>query len=136
MSNYTAPTFHPVTGAIEDAVWMDDYFGPHRYGVRFGDGTVHAASDCEQVGPKAMAEISRLRCIEAAARTCVTRDFDGAGCQTLVHFLAASPSGGAEQEAPLCPVCCDDLAVCSISRRAVDCPMRSDQRNKQSTGEK
>lgn len=40
MSNYTAPAIHPETGVIQDAEWIDDYYGPHRYGVRFSDGKV------------------------------------------------------------------------------------------------
>ncbi len=61
MSNYTAKTFHPDTGKLEDADWLDDYFGRHVYGVRFSDGSVHHAHKCEQVGPKAAAEIERLQ---------------------------------------------------------------------------
>lgn len=41
MSNYHAKTVHPMTGEVKDAFWMDDYFGRHRYGVRFeGEDTV------------------------------------------------------------------------------------------------
>lgn len=61
MSSYMAPTFHPETGKIERAYWMDDYFGPHRYGVKFPDGKVFKPWDCERVGPRAMTEIERLR---------------------------------------------------------------------------
>ena len=61
MSNYTAPTFHPDTGKLEQAAWMNDYYGRHQYGVRFPDGSIHRAQECEQVGPKAAAEIERLR---------------------------------------------------------------------------
>lgn len=43
MSNYTAPAIHPETGVIQDALWIDDYYGPHRYGVRFDDGKVFDA---------------------------------------------------------------------------------------------
>src|SRR4029077_8015262 len=39
MSTYTQLTKHPNTGKWEEAVWQDDYFAPHRYGVRFKDGT-------------------------------------------------------------------------------------------------
>jgi len=28
-------TRNPMTGEFEDAVWLDDYFGRHRYGVSF-----------------------------------------------------------------------------------------------------
>lgn len=40
MSSFGAPTRHPETGKIESAMWLDDYFGRHRYGVSFPDGQV------------------------------------------------------------------------------------------------
>lgn len=47
MSNYTAPAIHPGTGVIQDALWLDDYYGPYRYAVRFDDGKVFQADACE-----------------------------------------------------------------------------------------
>jgi hypothetical protein len=38
MSSYVAPTYHPHEKRVRDAWWLDDYFGKHRYGVRFDDG--------------------------------------------------------------------------------------------------
>lgn len=38
MSSYKRETKHPVTGKWEEAVWLDDYYGPHHYGVLFPDG--------------------------------------------------------------------------------------------------
>lgn len=35
MSSYKKITRHPQTHQYEDAHWIDDYFGPHIYGVRF-----------------------------------------------------------------------------------------------------
>lgn len=35
MSTYTKITKHPQTGLYEAAVWYDDYFGHHLYGVEF-----------------------------------------------------------------------------------------------------
>lgn len=35
MSTYIAKTKHPITGRNVDAVWVDDYFGSHHYGVQF-----------------------------------------------------------------------------------------------------
>ncbi len=35
MSTYNQMTKNPDTGQWEDATWIDDYFGPHQYGVRF-----------------------------------------------------------------------------------------------------
>lgn len=41
MSNFIAPTRYPdEVGKIQPATWLDDYFGPHEYGVRFPDGKV------------------------------------------------------------------------------------------------
>ena len=41
MSNFIAPTRYPdEAGEIQPATWLDDYFGPHEYGVRFPDGKV------------------------------------------------------------------------------------------------
>jgi len=35
MSSYIQVTKHPRTGLWEEADWLDDYFGPRQYGVRF-----------------------------------------------------------------------------------------------------
>lgn len=62
MSNFTASTFNPRTGGIEQAHWMDDHFSHHHYGVMFEDGTIvdPFKEDCERVGPKAHALIKEL----------------------------------------------------------------------------
>lgn len=41
MSNFIRRTKNPETGVFEDACWLDDYFGRHRYGVRFPDGRTY-----------------------------------------------------------------------------------------------
>ena len=63
MSNYSAPTRHPVTGAIEMAEWLDDHDRKHRYGVRFpSDGKIYGGNDCVEVRAREMLdEIERLR---------------------------------------------------------------------------
>jgi len=38
MSTYSKQTKHPITGEWHEATWMDDFYGKHRYGVRFPDG--------------------------------------------------------------------------------------------------
>jgi len=48
MSNYQAKALNPRTGQIEWAQFLDDYFGKHRYGLRFNDGT-HVYSDRQVV---------------------------------------------------------------------------------------
>lgn len=44
MSNFKKKTKHPITGKIEEATWIDDYFGPRKYGVMFNDGMVYRES--------------------------------------------------------------------------------------------
>lgn len=46
MSNYRAKAFNPASLKIEDADFIDDYYGSHRYGVRFDDGSIHPQSMC------------------------------------------------------------------------------------------
>lgn len=41
MSTFQEWTKHPKTGEIEQAVWIDDYFGNHNYGVKFADGNIY-----------------------------------------------------------------------------------------------
>ena len=44
MSHFRQLTVHPKTGEKLVADWIDNYFGEHRYGVRFPDGEVLPAS--------------------------------------------------------------------------------------------
>jgi len=65
MSNFSDNTFHPVTGKIERAQWLDDYFGRYRYAVKFpNDDTYYdpygAGVIIERVGPQAMKLIMEL----------------------------------------------------------------------------
>lgn len=41
MSDFIRDTYNPRHGKLEPAHWMDDYYGPHRYGVKFPDGSVY-----------------------------------------------------------------------------------------------
>lgn len=41
MSNYLKATKDPITGVFEIAEWMDNFFAPHHYGVRFPDGNIY-----------------------------------------------------------------------------------------------
>ena len=44
MSAFIRRTKNPVTGAFQDATWLDDFFGQHRYGVQFaGEAHVYEA---------------------------------------------------------------------------------------------
>lgn len=38
MSSFYQAAFHPHERRIRKAMWLDDYFGRHRYGVRFDEG--------------------------------------------------------------------------------------------------
>jgi hypothetical protein len=63
MSNFSDNTFHPVTGKIEMAHWIDDHCGRHHYAVKFpNDDTYYDpfTDKCERVGPQAMKLISEL----------------------------------------------------------------------------
>lgn len=45
MSDFYTETKNPATGEWETAHWMDDYFGRHRYGVKFPSGEIFDAAD-------------------------------------------------------------------------------------------
>ena len=48
MSNFYRSAYHPPTNTVKQASWLDDYFGKHRYGVRFdGDETVYTPDEVE-----------------------------------------------------------------------------------------
>ena len=40
MSTYLRQTKHPETNEWHKAIWMDDYYGSHHYGVKFPNGDV------------------------------------------------------------------------------------------------
>lgn len=40
MSNYIRTTKNPWTGEWQEAEWLDDYFGHHKYAVRFPNGDI------------------------------------------------------------------------------------------------
>ncbi len=48
MSNYLSTNVNPKTGKKEKTEWLDDYFGRHKYGVRFADGEVYRPEDLEE----------------------------------------------------------------------------------------
>lgn len=43
MSHYMKLTKHPIKGHWEMATWLDDYFGRHKYGVKFEDKVFRAS---------------------------------------------------------------------------------------------
>lgn len=49
MSNFGAWATNPATGLVEIATYIDNHFGPHRYGVRFGDGSIYPAEDVKRM---------------------------------------------------------------------------------------
>lgn len=53
MSSYKRDTLNPATGKIEEAEWLDDYFGHYNYGVRFSDGKVYHPEEIKRAEKKA-----------------------------------------------------------------------------------
>jgi hypothetical protein len=49
MSHNRTEARHPITGEIEQADYLDDYFGPHEHGVRFDDGRIYTQAYLERV---------------------------------------------------------------------------------------
>ena len=45
MSNYYDKAIHPITGVVENALFIDDHFGRHIYGVMFSDEKIFRMSD-------------------------------------------------------------------------------------------
>lgn len=45
MSNYIRTTKNPRSGKYEEAQWLDNHFGLHRYGVRFPNGHIYHEKD-------------------------------------------------------------------------------------------
>jgi hypothetical protein len=46
VSNYIAPAYHPKEQTIRAAEQLDNYFGPHEYGVKFpGDAHIYTADE-------------------------------------------------------------------------------------------
>ncbi len=44
---YIQQAVNPVTKEWESAEILEDYYGPHKYGVRFSDGKVYPEDDVE-----------------------------------------------------------------------------------------
>ena len=48
MSNFTRAAYHPKEKVVRAALYLDDHFGPHKYGVSFsGDPHVYRPSETE-----------------------------------------------------------------------------------------
>ena len=47
MSSYGAEAKKPNGKEFEPVLILDDYYGKHRYGVKFGDGEVYPEEECE-----------------------------------------------------------------------------------------
>lgn len=63
MSSYRKTTVHPETKQVENAEWLDDYFGHYNYGVRFpSDGKVFRADEFDWLeNPQNLAFEGRLK---------------------------------------------------------------------------
>jgi hypothetical protein len=48
MSNFTRAAYNPKERVVRAAAWLDNHFGPHRYGIAFdGDPVVYQPSQVE-----------------------------------------------------------------------------------------
>lgn len=46
MSTFCAAAYHPKEKVIRKALWIDDYFAPHEYGISFdGDDFVYRPNE-------------------------------------------------------------------------------------------
>ena len=48
MSNFTKEVRNPFTGKIEEATFLDNYFGSREYGVKFKSGLVYRESEIKR----------------------------------------------------------------------------------------
>lgn len=49
MSNFLMMTKHPKTNEFESATWIDDYFGPRKYGIKFNSGDIFRPDECSLI---------------------------------------------------------------------------------------
>jgi hypothetical protein len=62
MSNYYDIAINPKTKSMEKAMWVDDAFGKHVYGVEFADGSMYPVTEVTRVSPvELFDEVQRLR---------------------------------------------------------------------------
>jgi hypothetical protein len=52
VSDYPGKAVDPKTGHVESVMYLDNYYGRHRYGVRFPDGNVYPEHEIEHRGPE------------------------------------------------------------------------------------
>jgi len=45
MSNYGSKALNPLTGKYEECMMLDDYYGKHRFGMRFSDGNIYPVAE-------------------------------------------------------------------------------------------
>lgn len=48
MSNFYGSAINPKTGEVELAEFMDNYYGRHRYGIKFSDGSVYPETEVKR----------------------------------------------------------------------------------------
>lgn len=72
MSCFMQDTINPDTGELEQAEWLDDYFGKHRYGVRFPGGKVFREEDIKSSPQPTLEQRIEQRRIEIAERDCAS----------------------------------------------------------------
>lgn len=68
MSNFTSPAINPSTGEIEQAHWLDDYFGRDQFGIRFQDGSVWPEHKVKTPGNAGPTDRAAQRHVEGRGR--------------------------------------------------------------------
>lgn len=97
MSNYQGLACNPSSRMVEKAMFLDDYFGRHEYGVRFKDGKVHPIIDVVTLtehGPGCYTLFYHGRCGSLMAQKS-----DGGFRGSLLTDLYSSYSGNTMGEA-------------------------------------
>jgi hypothetical protein len=81
MSTFHKSTRNPDTGKWEIAIWLDDHFGSHHYGVQFPDGNIHDARErALETREREEGEVCKIKdcyCQTKAACLCLPPCADG-----------------------------------------------------------
>lgn len=83
MSDYMQITRHPHTKKYSAAKWMDDYFGPHLYGVQFQGVDDDKVYPAEQIQRAQLKEFWATDVVQALRESAVTQLTD----VQIVEFL-------------------------------------------------
>ena len=61
MSSYVGLAFNPKSKKIEEATFLDDFFGRHVYGVRFKDGWTYTENEVFRGYNKSKTKLERVK---------------------------------------------------------------------------